>query len=288
MVSSPSRRGSLASRRGSDVSARSSRRNSECSVRFINEDEVSQTSEIKRSPVTDRPRTPEGILRRNSEMVTPTGSTKDLRRCSDFSHEKNRTSQFATKLRRNSDFGNRTPKRMLSGDDQRLPRVLDISPTASLAGSRRNSDIGSVFSAKSSDSRRNSDVSYSRRNSELAHMRPLNVNRRASDISIRTLDKSPTHFQPMVPDTVIDVREKSESDSDHQDCNEKASLMNDNPKDKVDDNNKNRKKSLSWKNDKNKEELEDITAESSLLPETPVNDNKVMVMRFSITSFHLV
>lgn len=133
-VSCPSRRSSLVnSRRGSDASKGSSRRNSECSVRFINDDGTSPTGENKQSPIGDRFKTPEGtpegILRRHSEMVTPTGSTKDLRRCSDFTHEKNRSSQFAMKLRRNSDFGNRTPKRMLPQDEQpRLPQVLDVSP----------------------------------------------------------------------------------------------------------------------------------------------------------------
>lgn len=141
-VSSPSRRSSVASRRGSDTSAKSSRRNSECSVRFINEEDTSETAEACTRRTTEgsprhrmrdeieRSRSPDGISRRYSENITPTGSTRELRRCSDFTHEKNRGSQFATKLRRNSDFGNRTPRRMLPSDEHsRLPKVLDLSPT---------------------------------------------------------------------------------------------------------------------------------------------------------------
>ncbi|XP_015601297.1 uncharacterized protein LOC107270635 isoform X2 [Cephus cinctus] len=268
MVSSPSRRSSLASRRGSDISG-SSRRNSECSVRFINEEEVSPMSEIKRSsdinvkqsPEVERPRTPEGILRRHSENITPSGSTKDLRRCSDFTHEKNRSSQFATKLRRNSDFGNRTPKRMLPPEEQpKLPKVLDVSP----AGSRRNSDLGGLTGVKL-NSRRNTDFSF-RRNSDV--IKPFLVNRRSSDISIRTLDKSPTHYQSILPEKP-EIQEKSESDSEQPDCNERAALMSDKPKDK-DEELKGRKKSLSWKTDKSKEDHEEITAETSLLPEAAI------------------
>lgn len=144
-VSSPSRRSSMASRRGSDTSAKSSRRNSECSVRFVNEENMSSMTECKRltegSPRPlprmreefERNRSPESP-RRYSENITPTGSTRELRRCSDFTHEKNRGSQFATKLRRNSDFGNRTPRRMLPPDEHRLPKVLDLSP----AGKKKN------------------------------------------------------------------------------------------------------------------------------------------------------
>lgn len=153
MVSSPSRRSSLASRRGSDISG-SSRRNSECSVRFINEEEEmpspSPSTESRRhsdfnikqptAAAADRPRTPEGILRRHSENITPSSSTKDLRRCSDFTHEKNRSSQFATKLRRNSDFGNRTPKRLLITEEQRLPSVLDHSPAGMLRRDKFNEE----------------------------------------------------------------------------------------------------------------------------------------------------
>lgn len=139
-VSSPSRRSSVASRRGSDTSTKSSRRNSECSVRFINEEdtmtECRRTTEgsPRHSPRIredfERSRSPDNISRRYSENITPTGSARELRRCSDFTHEKNRGSQFATKLRRNSDFGNRTPKRMLPPADEqsRLPKVLDLSP----------------------------------------------------------------------------------------------------------------------------------------------------------------
>ncbi|XP_057341939.1 uncharacterized protein LOC130678625 [Microplitis mediator] len=275
-VSCPSRRSSLASsRRGSDVSAsaRESRRNSTTSVKFINEQDETSINEKKSSPVSDRPTTPitpEGILRRNSDITTPTGSSKDLRRCSDFTHEKNRTSQFATKLRRNSDFGNRTPKRMLPTDDPttRLPQVLDISPSSS----RRNSDLGGLAAVKVPESRRNSDVSY-RRTSDFAQMRPLFTNRRTSDVSIKTLDKSPTHFQSTVVPKMEILENKSESDSDQHDCcNEKAALMNnDKPKLKEEDN-KGRKKSLSWKNiDKFKDD-QDITAESSLLPDNSASD----------------
>nr|KAF7427272.1 hypothetical protein H0235_006966 [Vespula pensylvanica] len=282
-VSSPSRRSSLASRRGSDVS-RSSRRNSECSVKFINEEDVLPITDFKYgaefsskySPNIDRSQLPERIARRHSENITPTGSTKELRRCSDFSHEKNRSSQFATKLRRNSDFGNRTPRRMLPPVEQRLPKVLDLSP----AGSRRNSDIGTFISVKH-ESRRNSDFSY-RRNSEVAHFKPLVINRRSSDISIRTLDKSPTHYQSIVPQK-IEIQEKSESDSDQPDCNEKAALMNEKMKNKGEDT-KIRKKSLSWKTDKSKDESEEITAETNLLPENSGTENKITGTDFTLHS----
>ncbi|XP_035722724.1 uncharacterized protein LOC118441860 [Vespa mandarinia] len=282
-VSSPSRRSSLASRRGSDVS-RSSRRNSECSVKFVNEEDVLPITDFKYgvefspkySPSINRNQSPERIARRHSENITPTGSTKELRRCSDFSHEKNRSSQFATKLRRNSDFGNRTPRRMLPPVEQRLPKVLDLSPT----GSRRNSDIGTFISAKH-ESRRNSDFSY-RRNSEMAQIKPLVINRRSSDISIRTLDKSPTHYQSIVPQK-IEIQEKSESDSDQPDCNEKAALMNEKIKNKSEDT-KVRKKSLSWKTDKNKDESEEITAETNLLPENSGAESKITGTDFTLHS----
>ncbi|XP_011297750.1 uncharacterized protein [Fopius arisanus] len=253
MVSSPSRRSSIASsRRGSDAS-KGSRRGSDCSVRFAN-DNVSQ------GEGSSRPITPEGIHRRHSDMPTPTGSNKDLRRCSDVTHEKNRSSQFATKLRRNSDFGNRTPKRMISTEGPRLPKVLDVSPV----GSRRNSDISGLAAVKTPESRRNSDVSY-RRNSEFSGITPLVINRRCSDVSIRTLDKSPTHFQTTIPK--MEITEKSESDSDHPDCNEKAALMAiDGAEDKPEEG-KHRKKSLSWKNVEVLKGEEDITAASTLLPE---------------------
>ncbi|XP_066597252.1 uncharacterized protein [Prorops nasuta] len=275
-VSSPSRRSSLASRRGSDTS-RGSRRNSECSVRFNQDSSTSFSLENRRnsefsprhSPEVERARSPDGSLRRHSENITPSGSTKELRRCSDFSHEKNRSSQFATKLRRNSDFGNRTPRRMLPTQEQsRLPKVLDVSPT----GSRRNSDIGGFISPKTPDSRRNSDTSYQRNS--------LMMNRRSSDISIKTLDKSPTHYQSIVPEKT-EIHEKSESDSDQPDCSEKAALMTDKPKDK-DDENKTRKKSLSWKNEKNKDDVEDITAEVSLLPETADIEGRVTIGDFRL------
>ncbi|XP_012270845.1 uncharacterized protein LOC105694587 [Orussus abietinus] len=275
-ISSPSRRSSLASRRGSDVS-RTSRRSSECSVKLPGEDNSSSLSESRRNadftarhfPDKERPRTPESILRRHSENITPTGSAKDIRRCSDFTHEKNRSSQFATKLRRNSDFGNRTPRRMMPPDEHhRLPKLPDYSPT----GSRRNSDLGSVTSTKV-DSRRNSDLSY-RRNSEMSQIKPLVINRHCSDVSIRTLDKSPTHYQCIVPEKA-DIPEKSESDSDQPDCSEKAALMCGKPKDK-DEEARGRKKNLSWKTDKNKDDPEEITVESSLLrTESAVTEGRV-------------
>lgn len=129
-VSSPSRRSSVSnSRRGSDAS-KGSRRTSECSVKFVNDNYSSSptTPDNNFSAVTDRPKTPEGILRRHSDMPTPSGSKTDIRRCSDFTHEKNRSSQFAVKLRRNSDFGNRAPKRLQGDEGGKLPKVLDVSP----------------------------------------------------------------------------------------------------------------------------------------------------------------
>ncbi|EZA60845.1 hypothetical protein X777_13047 [Ooceraea biroi] len=289
-VSSPSRRSSVGSRRSSDASNKSSRRNSECSVRFVNEEDDASMTECKRvtegSPrhtrirEVERSRSPDGTSRRFSESITPTGSTRELRRCSDFTHEKNRSSQFATKLRRNSDFGNRTPRRMLPTEEQsRLPRVLDLSPT----GSRRNSDIGTFVTRP--DSRRNSESTY-RRNSEFVHIKPLVINRRSSDISIRTLDRSPTHFQSIVP-VPVPVKteggqEKSESDSDQPDCSEKAALMNEKSKGK-DEEVKVRKKNLSW-NDKSMEDPENITAETNLLPENTTNEARLMGTDFTLHS----
>ncbi|XP_076618717.1 uncharacterized protein LOC143340526 isoform X3 [Colletes latitarsis] len=272
-VSSPSRRSSIGSRRSSDAS-RASRRNSECSVRFINEENDS-TSDSRRnsdfaskhSPDILRRRSPDRMSRRHSENVTPLGSIRDLRRCSDFSHEKNRSSQFAAKLKRNSDFGNRTPRRMLpTSEHHKLPKVVDLSP----AGSRRNSDISSFLPR--AELRRNSDISF-RRSSELCQIKPLDLSRRSSDISIRTLSRSPTHGRSIVPEK-IEIQEKSESDSDQPDCSEKAALMTEKNKDKEDDG-KGRKKNLSWKNEKEKEDTEDITVETNLLPETTVSDGKI-------------
>ncbi|XP_018375127.1 PREDICTED: uncharacterized protein LOC108768920 [Trachymyrmex cornetzi] len=281
-VSSPSRRSSMASRRGSDTSTKSSRRNSECSVRFVNEENATECKRTTEgSPRSlprmreefERNRSPESP-RRYSENISPTGSTRELRRCSDFTHEKNRGSQFAIKLRRNSDFGNRTPRRMLPPDEHsRLPKVLDVSPT----GSRRNSDIGIP---PRPDSRRNSESSY-RRNSEFIHIKPLIINRRSSDISIRTLDRSPTHFQSIVP-IRTEVQEKSESDSDHPDCSEKAALMTEKSKSKEEEP-KVRKKNLSW-NDKNIEDAEDITPETNLLPENTSSEARVMSTDFTLHS----
>jgi len=141
-----------------------------------------------------------------------------------------------------------------------------------ISGSRRNSDIGTFMSPRP-DSRRNSESSY-RRNSEFIHIKPLIINRRSSDISIRTLDRSPTHFQSIVP-IKTEVQEKSESDSDHPDCSEKAALMNEKSKSK-DEEPKIRKKNLSW-NDKNIEDPEDITPETNLLPENTSGEARVMV-----------
>lgn len=309
-VSSPSRRSSVASRRNSDAS-RTSRRNSECSVRFINEED-GFTSECRRnsdfsskhSPEIDRRRSPDKMSRRYSENVTPLGNIRDLRRCSDFSHEKNRSSQFAAKLKRNSDFGNRTPRRMLPPTDlHKLPKVVDLSPTGRynltithvhtlvinpstnkllfqlyfiyILGSRRNSDV-SGFTSRA-EIRRNSDISF-RRNSEFVQVKPLDLNRRSSDISIRSLSRSPTHGRSIVPEK-IEIQEKSESDSDQPDCSEKAALMTEKSKDK-DDDGKLRKKNLSWKNEKEKEDVEDITVETNLLPENTKVDGKVGVFLF--------
>ncbi|XP_076618714.1 uncharacterized protein LOC143340526 isoform X1 [Colletes latitarsis] len=281
-VSSPSRRSSIGSRRSSDAS-RASRRNSECSVRFINEENDS-TSDSRRnsdfaskhSPDILRRRSPDRMSRRHSENVTPLGSIRDLRRCSDFSHEKNRSSQFAAKLKRNSDFGNRTPRRMLpTSEHHKLPKVVDLSP----AGSRRNSDISSFLPR--AELRRNSDISF-RRSSELCQIKPLDLSRRSSDISIRTLSRSPTHGRSIVPEK-IEIQEKSESDSDQPDCSEKAALMTEKNKDKEDDG-KGRKKNLSWKNEKEKEDTEDITVETNLLPETTVSDGKITSSDFTLHS----
>ncbi|XP_076235394.1 uncharacterized protein LOC143179861 isoform X2 [Calliopsis andreniformis] len=277
-VSSPSRRSSIGSRRSSDAS-RSSRRNSECSVKFVNEEDGS-TSDYRRSPdfspnhspSIDRRRSPDRMSRRHSENVTPIGSVRDLRRCSDFSHEKNRSSQFAAKLKRNSDFGNRTPRRMLPPTEHKLSRVVDLS-------SRRNSDISGFISR--SELRRGSDISF-RRNSEFVQIKPLDLSRRSSDISIRTLSRSPTHGRSIVPEK-IEIQEKSESDSDQPDCSEKAALMTEKDKDK-DDDGKGRKKNLSWKNEKEKEDTEDITVETNLLPENNASEGKVSSSDFTLHS----
>lgn len=133
------------------------------------------------------------------------------------------------------------------------------------------------------DSRRNSESSY-RRNSEFIHIKPLIINRRSSDISIRTLDRSPTHFQSIVP-IKTEVQEKSESDSDHPDCSEKAALMNEKSKSK-DEEPKVRKKNLSW-NDKNIEDPEDITPETNLLPENTSGEARVMVHNTNIIKLKL-
>lgn len=102
----------------------------------------------------------------------------------------------------------------------------------------------------------------------MTQIQPLIINRRGSNVSITTLDKSPTHFQAIVQK--MEIAEKSESDSDHADFNEKAALMtNDKPKEEEI---RTRKKSLSWKNVENCKGDDDITAASSLLPENSMSD----------------
>lgn len=149
-----------------------------------------------------------------------------------------------------------------------------------VSGSRRNSDIGTFVSPRV-DSRRNSENTY-RRNSEFVHIKPLVINRRSSDISIRTLDRSPTHFQSILP-AKTEILEKSESDSDQPDCSEKAALMREKSKGK--DEEKARKKNLSWKAEKGMEDLEDITAEANLLPENTTNEARVTVYIFFIIKY---
>lgn len=157
--------------------------------------------------------------------------------------------------------------------------MRDLIFVYGVSGSRRNSDIG-IFVPHRVDSRRNSESTY-RRNSEFIHIKPLIISRRSSDISIRTLDRSPTHFQSIVPPTKIETQEKSESDSDQHDCSEKAALMNEKAKGKEEET-KVRKKNLSWKTDKNMEDPEDITAETNLLPEN--SEARVMVQRLLFRS----
>lgn len=142
-----------------------------------------------------------------------------------------------------------------------------------IPGSRRNSDVSGFISR--CELRRNSDISF-RRNSELVQVKPLDLNRRSSDISIRSLSRSPTHARSIVPDK-IEIQEKSESDSDQPDCSEKAALMTEKNKDK-DDDGKSRKKNLSWKNEKEREDMEDITVETNLLPENTKAEGKVGVL----------
>lgn len=75
----------------------------------------------------------------------------------------------------------------------------------------------------------------------------------------------------------MEIQEKSESDSDQPDCSEKAALMTEKNKDKDNDDGKSRKKNLSWKNEKEKEDIEDITVETNLLPETTKPEGKIPV-----------
>lgn len=85
-----------------------------------------------------------------------------------------------------------------------------------------------------------------------------------------------------------ELQEKSESDSDQPDCNEKAALMNNksghNKFNDKEETAKTRKKNLSWKNDKSKEDPEEITAESSLLPENATSDGRITVTERYLTS----
>ncbi|XP_014227187.1 uncharacterized protein LOC106652634 isoform X2 [Trichogramma pretiosum] len=269
-VSSPSRRSSLVSRRGSDVSARTSRRASECSVRFVSEeDEIEEEKDASVSPSLDKP--VEGILRRNSDCSSISAggySSRDARRGSDVSHggEKCRP-QFATKLRRNSDFGNRVPKRVQDQDQSKLSRILDVSPGISgqlllLTGSRRNSDLNGLPAPRAVESRRNSDVSYrssERRASDIGQISTRPSSRRASDFSMRQMQQ------------IESDNEQTEADLGGCDSGEKVALVNDQGggggggSDESNSNNKSRKKNLSWKCDKLKEEQEVITAETSLL-----------------------
>lgn len=158
---------------------------------------------------------------------------------------------------------------------------IDFTKTEPITGSRRNSDLGGLAAVKVVESRRNSDVSCrsissERRGSDISQIKPLVINRRSSDVSIQNLDKSPTHYSPNCqPGEKTESQQqqevKSESDSDQPDnyyANEKAALMNGDNKPKDEEQGKSRKKNLSWKSDKAKNnDQEDITAETSLLPE---------------------
>lgn len=142
-VSSPSRRSSLSSRRGSDYS-HTSRRVSECSIRFaIDEEDLKQVKEeqenskdtkIKAKDSTKESNTSvntnNGDFKKTTEANPLTGSTRDIRRSSDLGHEKVR-SQFSTKLRRNSDFGNRVPKHYQE-EQAKLSRISDNSSGGNL------------------------------------------------------------------------------------------------------------------------------------------------------------
>ncbi|XP_058799061.1 uncharacterized protein LOC131668699 isoform X4 [Phymastichus coffea] len=276
-VSSPSRRSSLASRRGSDVSqTRNSRRASECSVRFVNEDEAISANDQaspgagKRSPAEPNSpslddRQPEGILRRNSDCITSQGSSRDLRRGSDVSGGETKIrSQFANKLRRNSDFGNRTPRRA-QPEESKLAKILDISPS----GSRRNSDLGSLAPSRAVESRRNSDVGRSaeRRGSDIGFMKaqPSGASRRSSDVSIRILERSPLHH-PTSPTNK--TSEGTTKLTENEQADDKSALVDGTSTSEEQSPGKTGKKNLSWKSDSVKEEHhEDITAETSLLPD---------------------
>lgn len=113
---------------------------------------------------------------------------------------------------------------------------------------------------KAVESRRNSDVpcrTSERRASDIpAFIRAQpGINRRASDASVRSSKGGDN-------DKLSDI--KSESESEQTDVNEKAALVNGKS---VETATKTRKKNLSWKNDKVKDDQEDITAETSLLPD---------------------
>lgn len=139
------------------------------------------------------------------------------------------------------------------------------------SGSRRNSDTSGLTPAKM-ESRRNSDVPQ--RRSSQSPCKPLIINRRISDVDIQQLDKSPTQ-QCATVFIEKEIPERSESDSDHPDYSEKASLMTDKSCAKNDDP-KGRKKSLTWKNDKIKDD--DITTETSLLTDMTSVNNPVTVV----------
>lgn len=120
-----------------------------------------------------------------------------------------------------------------------------------MTGSRRNSDLGGLVpSPRTVESRRNSDVSCrssERRGSDLGAIRPA-VSRRASDCgSIRRVADLPTTPELHAADEATALVDGIKDD-------EEAG--------------KTRKKNLSWKSDKSKDEQEDITAETSLLSDS--------------------
>lgn len=121
---------------------------------------------------------------------------------------------------------------------------------------------------KAVESRRNSDVSCrssgnERRCSDIpAFIRAQpGVNRRASDASAR----SSRSAAELSGSKLSDIRSESDSEpADYGAANERVALMNGKQEEPAP---KPRKKNLSWKNDKVKDDHEDITAETSLLPD---------------------